>query len=268
MSLIAVVAGKGSPGATVTSLALTLTWPRDVLLAECDASGGSVLTGYLGGQVPADRGIAQLSVADYHNRLYDAFSQQLRSLTETAPYRLLLPGTTEPGQAAGLSRLWDQLGQYLRDLERSDPPVDVIADCGRVPAPHAPLPLLRHADATLMIVGRTLTAVAAARTRLPQLQAEVGKGGGVLRLLVTGAGDYDAPEIAKHLGVELLAELPEDGRTAGMFTNGTGVPRPSATLLRAANSAAAGLRTLIEQRRAAAAPTPVTPSASREDSYA
>ncbi|BCY10928.1 ParA family protein [Actinoplanes sp. L3-i22] len=266
MSLIAVVGGKASTGATVTSLALTLSWPRDVLLAECDPAGGSVLTGYLGGQIPADRGIAGLAVADYHGQFYDAFDDQLISLTETAPYRLLLPGVTDPAQSAGLTGLWAQLGNHLRQLERSDPPVDVIADCGRLPALHGPLPLLRYAHLTLMLVGRTLTSIAAARVRLPQLRREVDQGGGDLQLLVRGSGDYDAGEIAQHLGVPLLADLPEDDKAATMLTTGAGTPRPSATLLRALNSAIPAMHTLIEARRAV--PAPVAGPSSREATFA
>ena len=48
--LIAVVSSKGSPGATTTSLALTLAWPRPALLAELDPRGGDILWGYGRGQ--------------------------------------------------------------------------------------------------------------------------------------------------------------------------------------------------------------------------
>src|SRR5690606_3881210 len=45
--LIVLCSGGHSPGVTTTGLALTLTWPRDILLAECDPAGGSLLSGYL-----------------------------------------------------------------------------------------------------------------------------------------------------------------------------------------------------------------------------
>ena len=48
--LIAVVSSKNSPGATTTSLALTLAWPRPALLAELDPRGGDILWGYGRGQ--------------------------------------------------------------------------------------------------------------------------------------------------------------------------------------------------------------------------
>lgn len=257
MALIAVTAAKGAPGATVTSLAMTLAWPRTALLAECDPSGGSVLTGYLAGQVPADRGMTGLAVADYRGHLVDDFAQHLVYLTEREPQRMLLPGVTDPAQAAGLMNLWDRLGEYLRQLEQSDPPVDVIADCGRVPALYAPMPLIRHADVVLLVVGRTLGAVDAAQSRIAVLRREVEQRGGVVRLVIRGRGDYAAKEIAKRLDTAVLTELPEDAKTAAMLSTGTGTPRSSATLLRAARSAITPLQTLISQRRAVMARPPV-----------
>ena len=44
MALIAIAADKGAPGVTTACLALSLVWPRPVLLAECDPAGGDVIT--------------------------------------------------------------------------------------------------------------------------------------------------------------------------------------------------------------------------------
>lgn len=264
MTLIANLSAKGAPGVTVTSLALTLAWPRSAILAECDPSGGSVLAGYLAGQLPADRGVARLAVAERHGRLFDEFGLQLIDLgadRRAGHQRLLLPGITDPAQAASLAPLWDRLGGYLAQLAGDEPPhvpYDVIADCGRIPAPHAPLPLIHRADVVLLMVGRTLDSISAAVPRVTLLRRELHEHGiGVLRLLVRGTGDYSAPEIAKHLDVPVLAELPEDERTARMLSTGRGTPRGNAELLRAARSAQEPLNQLIQHRRAAsAAPVP------------
>jgi len=269
VALIAVTSATGAPGATVTSLALALSWPRSSLLVECDPAGGSVLTGYLGGGLPADRGLAQLAYAHYQGRLYDDFAGQLIYLDgagkpDAAEQRLLLPGVTDPAQAAALPPMWDSLGGYLRQLERSDPPIDAIADCGRVPALHAPMPLIRHADVVLLVVGRTLSAISAAKTRVPLLREETERRGvGVLRLVVRGRGEYDHKEIAKLLGTAVAMDLPEDTRTADMLSGGTGRPRPNATLLRATRSGSQSLQTLIESRRAAANVPTTRPEAVR-----
>ncbi len=47
MSVIALASAKGSPGVTTTALALAAVWPRRVLVADCDPSGGD-LAGWLG----------------------------------------------------------------------------------------------------------------------------------------------------------------------------------------------------------------------------
>ncbi len=48
---VAVLAGKASPGATTVAAALTLTWPRPVLLVDADPAGGDVVPGLLPGRV-------------------------------------------------------------------------------------------------------------------------------------------------------------------------------------------------------------------------
>ena len=45
MSLYALVSAGGAPGVTTSALALTLSWPSQVILAECDPSGGDILAG-------------------------------------------------------------------------------------------------------------------------------------------------------------------------------------------------------------------------------
>ncbi len=51
MTAVAVLAGKASPGATTVAAALTLTWPRPVLLVDADPAGGDVVPGLLPGRV-------------------------------------------------------------------------------------------------------------------------------------------------------------------------------------------------------------------------
>ena len=41
--LIALCSAKGAPGVTTSGLALALSWPRPVVLAELDPAGGDVL---------------------------------------------------------------------------------------------------------------------------------------------------------------------------------------------------------------------------------
>ena len=57
--LIALCSVKGAPGVTTSALALALSWPRPVVLAELDPAGGDVLPGYGRGE-PFAGGLADL----------------------------------------------------------------------------------------------------------------------------------------------------------------------------------------------------------------
>ena len=66
MVAVALVSAKGSPGVTTSALALSNAWPevhsdRRVLLAECDAAGGDIASGYLRGTLDASRGLLALT---------------------------------------------------------------------------------------------------------------------------------------------------------------------------------------------------------------
>src|SRR5713226_1637391 len=110
MPLYAFVSAGGSPGVTTSALALALGWPSQVILAECDPSGGDILAGLFAGHLPAGRGL--LSLAFDAGRGPDAASRalwpQLIELDD-ARQRLLLAGLSDPRQAAGLAPVWPAL---------------------------------------------------------------------------------------------------------------------------------------------------------------
>jgi len=54
VTAVAVLAGKASPGSTTVAAALTLTWPRPVLLVDADPAGGDVVPGLLPGRVSTE----------------------------------------------------------------------------------------------------------------------------------------------------------------------------------------------------------------------
>ena len=66
MALITVASAKGSPGVTTTSLAMGALWPRQVLVAECDAAGADIplrMSAEDGGVLDAERGLLSLAAA-------------------------------------------------------------------------------------------------------------------------------------------------------------------------------------------------------------
>lgn len=258
MAVIALASAKGSPGVTTVALALTLTWPRPCVLAECDPAGGTIQAGYLAGSLAADRGIRELAVAELRGEdLRERWWGQLVDLQPPQLRRLLLPGITDPVQSGALRPVWDRLADFFVDLERATPSFDVIADCGRLAAPNTPWPVLHRADAVLLVMRPTLpgmsTALPALRTLRTQL-IEHGAGTTSLGLLVTGPGDQPNRTITQQLHNPVVARLPDDARTAWVLGHGGNV-RMNSPLMRAAAAAHPHLASHIKSRRGVLQPT-------------
>src|ERR1700678_1611649 len=114
MALYALISPGGSPGATTSALALALTWPRPVIVAECDPGGGDILAGLFAGHLPAPRGL--LGVAFEASRGPTAITAELN--TQLVPLddtgvRRLLAGISDPRQAPGLSPVWPAIATAL-----------------------------------------------------------------------------------------------------------------------------------------------------------
>jgi hypothetical protein len=243
MALHGLVSAGGSPGVTTAAIALALTWPRTVILAECDPAGGDVMAGLFGGLLPSRSGL--LAVAVDAGRGPDAAAGALQNqLIELSGdfTRLLLSGITDPRQAAGVASAWPALAETL-----AAQPGDVIADCGRLdPSETWPLPVLTASTTVTLVLKPSLRHVSRARPRIEMLNEAVGAGR--LTLLVTGQGRYSAHDTAKALGLKAVGTLPHDPKTAAMLTESDGAGRyhglPSRPLIRAAGSAARALRGL------------------------
>ena len=64
MAIVCLTSGSGSPGVTTTAVGMAFSWPRPVLLAEADPTGGSgVLAGFLRGTTPYDAGLIELALS-------------------------------------------------------------------------------------------------------------------------------------------------------------------------------------------------------------
>jgi hypothetical protein len=238
-TLVALVSPGGSPGVTTTALALALGWPSQVIVAECDPAGGSVLAGALGGYHPGGVGLMEHAIETGRNPEAGAaaLAAQLVPL-DSSQTLMVLPGLTDPRQAAGLAAGWAAVTASLAAQD-----ADVIADCGRLDAgPSQPLPIIAAANAVAVVMRPTLRQMWAARPRIDMLSQLTG-GSGRLVLIVTGAGSYPAREMAVGLGVPLLAELPADATSAAVLSDGASQRRnfASGPLLTAARAAASAL---------------------------
>ena len=161
--IYALTSAGGSPGVTTAALALALAWPSPVIVAECDPSGGDVLAGLLTGHVPASQGLMEHAIEAGRDGRAAARSlaSQLIPL-DAERSRMVLPGLTDPRQAAGLSSAWPAVAATLTAQE-----ADVIADCGRLDAgPGQPLAILSAARTVAIVVRPTLRQVWSARSRI------------------------------------------------------------------------------------------------------
>ncbi|MEV4975993.1 hypothetical protein [Streptomyces scopuliridis] len=256
MPVTALVSAKSS-GVTTAALALTLASKRPSLLAECDPVGGTLRAGFLQGQVSAGFGLYHLAAAERTGTeaLANAFASHLWGMDE-AGHRKLLPGLTDPAQAAALGRTWPALSEVMHVMA-TEAGYDVFIDAGRLALESGrlhttltPAPLLHRADLTLMVVRGTEQSLTLARHLVDPLRTELaerGSGPDALGLLLIEEGPYQAHQVTDALKTPVMAALPWDPDTAGYFTNGGRPPRGYARspLLRHA-------RTATEQLEAAA----------------
>jgi hypothetical protein len=256
---------KGSPGVTVSALAMTLAWPGPVLLAECDPAGGDLAAGFLRETGMEGRGLAPLGASLRRGRLAEDLWSQLVDLApgeRTSLTRLVLPGFSEPGQARAWTDAdapggptgWHQLAALFTRLSSSQGrsgPVgetgggwrgEVIADCGRLAAPDQAVPVLAAADLVVLVARPVLPSVRAAAAGLADLSRQ---GIGPVGLLMVGDGDYAPAECARQLGVRLIAALPADPGTARVLSRGGRSYR--GRLLRAAAHAGSALAGTTQQ---------------------
>ncbi len=254
MAVIALAGCSGAPGVTTSVLALLLSWPlepgRRMILAECDPDGGAVLHGLLQGTLGDRYGLRNLSVAARKGDFGEAFWRQLIDLSsedgkgESPRDRLLLPGITDPAQAASLSSVWKGLATMFRGID-VDHGHDVLVDLGRRGATGPSGVLAEQADLVLVVVRNTLRCLQAAQGRVGELEERVGNVG----LLVVDEGPYPAGEVQRVLQVPVVATLPFAPKEARVLSDGADQPRhfTKSALMKAARTTS----TLLVQRAAA-----------------
>ncbi|QKE85134.1 hypothetical protein [Arthrobacter sp. NEB 688] len=220
MSTIALCSASGSPGVTTTALGLAMTWPRPLLLVEADPTGGSaVLAGHFRGQVQPSGSLVDLAMRDHPARLEEVIPALGMSMPGTNVN--LLTGTRSHAQARALAGLWQPLAEAFARLDTFGQ--DVIIDAGRLGLAGSPEPLLYGADVCLLVVRTDLVALAGARSWAETLRSEFESRGGVsaVGLMTVGEGrPYGAREIAKVLGLPVVAGVAWDESAAAVFSRG------------------------------------------------
>ncbi|MFL6076115.1 MAG: hypothetical protein ACJ73S_22215 [Mycobacteriales bacterium] len=261
MALVSFVSAKGSPGVTTSVLALAAAWPRTAMLAETDLSGGDVAAGYYQGSVQVDRGVYPLARAVGRGAdLGGEFAQHVFRMSPVQVGKqgtdlLWLPGLTDPGQAGVLTdTVWEQLSDLFLRLEEGEPPLDVLADCGRFGEPNpGQAQLYTRADLVVTVARPTLRSLNAVKPHLAVLRHGLRETTGntsQLTLLLVGTGPYGPAEVAKEFNVPVVA-LPHDPVAASWLSDGVGRPARYARsrLARAARAVSMRLTEWIVARR-------------------
>ncbi|MEV0581809.1 hypothetical protein [Nonomuraea sp. NPDC050310] len=168
MALIVLAADKGAPGVTTGATALAAVWPRPVLLAECDPSGGDLayrLPAQDGGVLNPGKGL--LTLGAIARRGLEPV--QIHEHTQKIVGGLdVLAGLSHGEQAAGLSWLWGPLGKSFAAL----PNADVLADCGRLGTHPQLADLIAEARLLVLFTRASLDHVAHLRERLSLTKPE------------------------------------------------------------------------------------------------
>ncbi|MFF2217382.1 hypothetical protein [Streptomyces antibioticus] len=260
MPVTALVSAKSS-GVTTAALALTLASKRPSLLAECDPAGGTIRAGLLGGRVDAATGLYHLASAQRTGpeALAHAFAAHLCHLDPDG-HRKLLPGLTDPAQAAALIRTWPALADVLHVMARQaghDVYIDggrLALETGRLHPALTPAPLLYRADLVLLVVRGTEQSLALARHMIPSLRTalhEQGTGADALGLLLVEEGDFRAHQVSEALAIPVVAALPYDRDVAHYLCTGGRPPRGygRSLLLRHARTASEHVEAAANRRQ-------------------
>ncbi len=211
MTLICFTSQKGSPGATLTALAVAASFPvangRRKILLEADCTGGTLALRY---QLPTEPGLLTLAAAirsSQDNELLWQHSQEL-------PGGLSIVACPDgPDQVyAALAATGRSLGRWLEAL----PDVDVICDVGRL-TPNSPtIDFVAEASAVLMVARPNVEQLQPAARRMVTLAPVIEHLGWVL----IGDSPYGPADVESTYGMPVVGVISDDSRAAGKLESG------------------------------------------------
>ena len=213
-SVIAVLSGKGAPGATTVAIAVAAALAergRRVVLLDADLSGGNV-----GAYLDLDPRRSLFALAYGRQAGQDEWERRVQEELQDGPGFLVLNGIERAEQRSTVSV--DVLTTALATLRRSFD--DVVVDMGAVipgRASAATDALLRAADRLLLVANADVVALWNAQAALRQLTDALGisrEAIGVVMNRRSGREHYDAEEVTHALRVPVLAVVAEDWKAA------------------------------------------------------
>jgi hypothetical protein len=255
VALIVLAADKGAPGVTTAATALGAVWPRPVLLAECDPSGGDLayrLPAADGGMLNTGRGLLSLGAVARRGLR----AEQIREHTQKLVGGLdVLTGLARGEQAAGLTWLWGPLGRSLAAL----PHADVLADCGRLGLHPQINDLIAEAGQIVLLTRASLDHVAHLRERLTLMDRQVGV------VVIADPRSYRAQldevrRIVSGWDVAFVGGLAYDPKGAELLRGQWGGRLDRSLLIRTARELATRLAGHVVSGEQATTPSPPQPS--------
>ena len=225
MAILLMTSTGGSPGVTTLAVGLALTWPRPILLVDCDPGAHqAILAGYLAGRSAGGKGLLRVAEAHRDRRpLREAvLDQTLPFSAEEESRRLFLPGFTKPASALHFGGVWEDLAEAFERLGEVE--IDVIIDGGRIGPSGPPAALLERSAVTAVVITSTLRSIMSARVHLPTLRDHprlTSSDNGRLGLIVVDEGQpYRRGEIAKALEVPVITSIAYDRQSAAHLSDG------------------------------------------------
>jgi hypothetical protein len=254
VAILLLASTGGSPGVTTLAVGLAITWPRPILLADCDPGAHqAILAGYLGGRSAGGKGLLRVAEAHRDRRpLREAVLDQTLPLSaEEESRRLLLPGFTKPASAMHFGGVWEDLAEAFDRLGEVD--MDVIIDSGRIGPSGPPAALLERSAVTAVVVTSTLRSIMSARVHLPTLRDHprlTSADREHIGLIVVDENQpYRRGEIARALDVPVITSIAHDRQAAAHLSDGRPRHRrfDTSPLIRSIRDAASQLSSSLQR---------------------
>jgi hypothetical protein len=206
--LLAVCSLKGSPGVTTFATVLGACWPvgETPIVVEADPAGGDLMARFRLNEAPSLTTLAVRARRGVEAGLLAQHSQQLPG----GLHVVIGPVGAEQARTA-LSVLASGGCSVLRRAAEQ-PSTTVIVDCGRVDPDSPALPIIRSADAMLLVARPQDAELAHVALKLHEAQRWSRRPG----LVLIGQG-HPAHEVSRALGIPVMGTIPRDDKGAAVL---------------------------------------------------
>lgn len=190
-------------------LALALSWPRPVLLAELDPDGGTI-AGWRAAN--PDPGLKTLAASGRHYLSPGLVTEHTQSLPNGVTV-LMSPPSPDRCVAAFAALNLVGLGETLRSIAERD----VLADCGRIDSNSPVLPVVHEADAVIFVTRAALVDIVGLRARLETLELDPSVRAGIV---VVKGGPLTVEDVVAAFTLPVIGTLEWDPRAASALNEG------------------------------------------------